>query len=382
MSRPRMAANRQLPDNLRRKTDKRNGKTYYAYRDPRTGKDHGLGTDIEAACNDAQALNAAIYASQRAARLAALAHPTGPAAVSLNRLAMRHLELCEKRGLAANTIRTRKSHVNAWLARLGRDTPIDKIKVTQLAEAIAAYEADGKDRTALAMRTAAVELWKDALAEGWAEDNLAERTRAPTVIVKRSRLTLDDFMRIHAAAGALDPWIRRAMELALVTAQRREDLAAAEFRQSGAGAVAWLDGDTLRVIQQKTGNRVCIPLDIAIAGFKLADVVKDCRDRIVSRWLIHHQRPRTKSRPGDQVWIDTISKGFARARDLAGITGEPGKTPPTFHEIRSLAIRLYTAAYGKDFAQAIAGHKDAATTEIYRDVRGAEWVMVRVNSAA
>ena len=33
-------------------------------------------------------------------------------------------------------------------------------------------------------------------------------------------------------------------------------------------------------------------------------------------------------------------------------------------------------ACGPDFAQAIAGHKDAKTTEIYRDTRGGEWVKV------
>jgi integrase len=78
------------------------------------------------------------------------------------------------------------------------------------------------------------------------------------------------------------------------------------------------------------------------------------------------------------VHIDTITRAFARARDLAGVKRETGKTPPTFHEIRSLSIRWYTTAYGQDFAQAIAGHKDAKTTAIYRDVRGAEWVKVKL----
>ncbi|MDP1594291.1 MAG: tyrosine-type recombinase/integrase [Gallionella sp.] len=96
--------------------------------------------------------------------------------------------------------------------------------------------------------------------------------------------------------------------------------------------------------------------------------------------MIHHQRPRTLSKPGDQVWVDTISKRFSAARDLAGVKGEEGKTPPTFHEIRSLSIRLYTEAYGAEFAQAIAGHKDAAMTAIYRDVRGSEWVQVKVQA--
>lgn len=84
-----------------------------------------------------------------------------------------------------------------------------------------------------------------------------------------------------------------------------------------------------------------------------------------------HQGP-AFVKPGDPVWRDTLSKGFAKARDMTGL--EWTGTPPSFHEMRSLSIRLY-AEQGVD-VQALAGHKDAATTAIYRDVRGAEWVKV------
>lgn len=53
--------------------------------------------------------------------------------------------------------------------------------------------------------------------------------------------------------------------------------------------------------------------------------------------------------------LDTLSKRFAIARDAAGVTSAPGKTPPTFHEIRSLVARLYTEQYGAEFAQALLG---------------------------
>lgn len=68
-----------------------------------------------------------------------------------------------------------------------------------------------------------------------------------------------------------------------------------------------------------------------------------------------------------------------RGLAIAGVKGDEGKTPPSFHEIRSLAIRLYSKKYGKDFAQAIAGHKDASTTEDYEDVRGSEWAQVKAS---
>jgi integrase len=212
--------------------------------------------------------------------------------------------------------------------------------------------------------------------EGWVTDNIPEKTRSNSVEVVRSRLTLDDFNRIHAVALTFkNKWLARAMELALVTAQRREDIAQVEFRQYK-DSTSWIENDALCVIQQKTKNQIRIPLNIGVNGITIASVTKSCRDNILSRWLIHHSQNANNAKPGDPVWIDTISRRFAEARDMAGIKGEEGKMPPSFHEIRSLSIRLYAAQFGGDFAQTIAGHKDASMTAVYRDVRGAEWVQV------
>ena len=40
--RPRKTGSKDLPPNLYRKTDSRNGVTYYSYRDPSSGKWYGL----------------------------------------------------------------------------------------------------------------------------------------------------------------------------------------------------------------------------------------------------------------------------------------------------------------------------------------------------
>jgi integrase len=62
----------------------------------------------------------------------------------------------------------------------------------------------------------------------------------------------------------------------------------------------------------------------------------------------------------------------------AEITWEDGRTAPTFHELRSLAARLYTEQHGPEFAQAILGHKSANMTAMYRDTRGAEWTEIKL----
>ncbi|MFP4607437.1 MAG: tyrosine-type recombinase/integrase, partial [Thiohalospira sp.] len=168
-------------------------------------------------------------------------------------------------------------------------------------------------------------------------------------------------------AARLDPWVQRAMELALVSGQPRDVIAAARFDQIEDGAW-WCH-------RPKTDVQIMIPLELRLeaVGWSLDDVVRACRDRVVSRRLIHHTRPRTKSSPGDPVHKDTISRRFARARELAGITGP---NPPTFHEIRSLAEWLYSDQ-GID-TQALLGHRDPRTTAIYHDRRGSEWVRVKV----
>lgn len=374
MSRPRSRLNRCLPENLYRKEDKRTGKTYYTYRDPRSGKVHGLGIDQTTAITDAMALNAAIYASIRSAKLAALVRPQSDSP-RIGRVILRHLELCEKRKLAKNTLTNKGVTCRAWEKALGSDTLLGSITVRNLVEVLDTY-AD-RPRMAQVMRSAAIDIWKDAMQEGWISDNLPAKTRANTVEVQRSRLTLEDFKKIHAIALTMpDAWIARSMELGIVTAQRREDIANMEFRR-GKESTAWLEEDALCVVQRKTGTKLRIPLDIGILGMTIGSVIKACRDNVVSNLFVHHQRPRTLSKPGDRVWKDTITKGFTRVRDLAGVKGEEGKEPPTFHELRSLSIRLYAEAYGPEFAQAIAGHKDASMTAIYRDVRGAEWQLVK-----
>jgi integrase len=77
----------------------------------------------------------------------------------------------------------------------------------------------------------------------------------------------------------------------------------------------------------------------------------------LSRYMIHHIRHVARAKPGGKLSPGHLSNGFADARELAGITAAGGRTPPSFHEIRSLGERLYREQYGADFAQPILGHK-------------------------
>ncbi|MCM5061648.1 tyrosine-type recombinase/integrase, partial [Escherichia coli] len=132
----------------------------------------------------------------------------------------------------------------------------------------------------------------------------------------------------------------------------------------------WQPEFTDKTLSRKPGAVQALPLTLRCdaIGITLKEVIDGCRDRILSPYLIHsrHQKqPKPMSK-------DNLSDYFAKARDLAGVIPPAGKTPPTFHEQRSLSERLYRAQ-GID-TKTLLGHKVQATTDRYNDTRGQEWV--------
>lgn len=94
--------------------------------------------------------------------------------------------------------------------------------------------------------------------------------------------------------------------------------------------------------------------------------------------LLHHTTQQTHAKLGAAIHVQTLSRTFSKARDLAGPTwpsvdelGNP-QAVPTFHEMRSLSARLYEEQGNID-VQVLLGHRDPKTTAVYKDSRGAEW---------
>lgn len=134
----------------------------------------------------------------------------------------------------------------------------------------------------------------------------------------------------------------------------------------------------LHVEQQKTGAKLAIPLSLRceMLDITLAQVIKRCRDRVVSPWLLHHVTTSGNVKAGDQVGENSLSVSFKLAIDSTGISVEDGKTMPTFHEQRSLSERLYE---GQGInTQQLLGHSSDRMTAQYHNDRGLEWVKVKV----
>lgn len=224
---------------------------------------------------------------------------------------------------------------------------------------------DGRARTAQAVRSRMLALFAHGQAEGLNDANPAAPTKPPAVEVLRARLSLEQFRAIHAAAPQVNEWLQQAMAIALVTGCDRSTVAGMTRQQIADGHLTiW------RQKTRKTNKPVAIPLALRLdaMNWTLEDVLRR-RDSVVSRYIVHHVSPWGNAPAGSQVFPDRISKAFTAARTLAGIPDEiDGKGAPTFHEIRSLAKRLYAAQGGVD-TKALLGHSTDEIAELYLDER-------------
>lgn len=218
----------------------------------------------------------------------------------------------------------------------------------------------GKNTMAGAMRSVLSDMFREAIVEGQVESNPVGPTRAPKIAVMRERLQLEVYTATRAAAEQLPPWFPLAMDLALVTGQRREDVANMQFSH--------VHDDRLHITQIKTGMKIALPLSLTLpaADLRLSAVIDRCR--LVSRTDFLISPGIRKNSPNGNIHPDGLTKKFVAARKLTGL--EMSDTPPTFHEIRSLSGRLYKDAYGKEFAQKLLGHTSEDTTNLYLNERG------------
>lgn len=363
--RPRKKGFRDLPLNLYAKHDKRTDKIYFHYKDPRNGKCHGLGTDKTSAVIDANQLNITIYDHVRTIKREKIEK----ASMLMSEWVDIYYKLRENE-LSPNSLRSLRSQNTKIKNSLG-SIPLRQITTLQVSEFINQYVGT-IDRTAQVLRSTLIKMFKYAIAKGHLDRNTnpAEITLTVKVDVKRARLTKSDFDEIFKASSQLDPWVQNSILLALLTGQRVSDIAAVKFKDVKDGF--------LYIEQIKTGNRIKIDLNLSLPGYgSVGDCIKKCRDRVVSPYIIHHTLNRNNAKPGEPVHLNTVSKGFKKARDKTKLKWPEDKDPPSFHELRSLSERLYKKQ-GIN-TQELLGHKDSRMTDKYHDARGAEWIEVKAN---
>lgn len=266
-------------------------------------------------------------------------------------------QIIAARPLGAKTLQNRRKNIAHLQASLGgrllRDVrPLDVSRVVrQLWDA-------GLHFTARRVLIEARDLFNEAVLAGELHTNPAVAIQPLPAPVQRSRLAFEHWQQIHAwVAQHGRPWFAYALRLALVCGQRRADLVAMSTDD------VW--DEHLHVVQQKTGARVALPLALHLdaLGATLGQVIAEAQDYREAGSMLLRQRA---NRPFGTA---ALSASFARARDAVFPRETWGdRTPPTFHEIRSLSERLYRAQ-GID-TKTLLGHKRQSMTDQYNDDRG------------
>lgn len=360
MTRRKEGYDMKLPKNL---TYRRKGKSFY-WRNPVTKKEISLG-QIARRDAIAQAIEANHYIEQNYSPVLLLEKIKGSHEYTLNSWVERYDVIFKRRNLAENTYKVRKGQIAIISEKMG-GMVLSKITTRHVAEFLEFWVAQDKNTMAATMRSVLSDIFREAIVEGHIHNNPVAPTRTAKVVVKRERLELVQYITIRETAAKMPAWFGLAMDLALVTGQRREDLTQFRFDHVVNGR--------LQVEQGKTGAMISLPLDLELksVGLRLGTVLERCRLASTTEFML--SAGIRKNSPDGSLHPDGLTKKFVATRKASGLAFE--ENPPTFHEIRSLAGRLYEKEKGKEFAQKLLGHKSEKMTGKYLDTRGKEYVML------
>jgi integrase len=356
-ARRRQANRRNWPANLYQNAD-----GYFWFRNPVTKKTAGCGTDLQKAIKMVKAANLGLEKLKAERDLLAA---TSDGLVTL----ASHCDAYEKEFAVGktNTIKAIKSQLNAIRKSESSKKAIDQFTPKDAADLIKEAVENRGATMAQAIRRRLKDVYRDAILHGLVKDNPVDVVLNPKTVVTRARMSESDFWAIFEKAE--DRWLKNAMLLALLTGQRKNDILRMKFEDAKDGYL-WVD-------QQKTGAKIKIELTVALGPHALQNVIAQCRDKAVSRYLVHFPAETYQHKRGAKVGEGSLEVAFRRAREKADLIYPDGATPTTFHEIRSLAARLHAKARNSEFAQALLGHSSAGMTELYKDVRGQQWVEVK-----
>ncbi|CCN84347.1 putative Integrase [Vibrio nigripulchritudo SFn27] len=205
---------------------------------------------------------------------------------------------------------------------------------------------------------------------------------------KRLDLKLEDFKAIESAAPL---FLKVAMKLSIQSTHAVKELHRIKYRikvpKPNLCGILWFQEPinidntlvygTLYIHRAKSANAKTSYVAIPVTqGIK--DAVDLSRTSRLHCPYIVHRKPKQDngiSKECDhryQVTRKTISRTFSKVRDELGLYADIDKSlRPTFHEIRGLAARLFSAA-GENPRQRMA-HSSDSVTKIYIDGNDVEW---------
>jgi len=251
-------------------------------------------------------------------------------------------------------------------------------------------------------RTRLIDLYANAISAGVRVDNLPARILpADKDAKKRKRITLpgdkpgavgiDGIDAYRAIWEMADHATRCAMELELNALQRREEIHSWRHDWSreevhDGQRERWVYIRISKTHKHGVAAYVRIPESMPVVhsefGAKtLGELIRKCAsDGVLCPYLVH-RRPKRVKKAKDrshpfQLTASQISRGFAEARDAAGIYAHlPPEQRPTFHELIALGEHLrIKQGWAVQQIQRLRGHTKESTTVLY--LEGHEWQTV------
>ena len=266
-------------------------------------------------------------------------------------------EILTTRPFGAKTLANRRNNIKYLKEGFG-DALVSDIKPHHIAQLVRAIYKE-RPHTARRVLIEAKDCFSEAVAYGWINTNPAAPIKHMVAKVVRKRLSLDDWKQVYDyAQKQLPPWISRMLLLAVVTGQRRADLQKMKFED--------VKDEYLYIKQQKTGTLIRLPLALRLKDIdvSIGEAIELCKGYAPEG---EHLLRKSTGKP---LTLASLSARFETARE--GVFGKHMSEgdPPSLHECRSLAERLYRRQ-GIN-TQTLLGHKHQRMTDLYNDDRGLE----------
>lgn len=347
--------NRDLPVNLSVT------RKWFLYRRPTDGRKFSLGSDRARAIQTAKDLNAHYARTGGAFDKVTAGDPIPEDTFST--CVAEFANGLRERELAPSTL----VEYRRMLARIGEHFEGQQVDAITTRD-IVLFLKTHPPRASQMYRRLLVQVFNYVKGEGLrTSDNPATSTIRRRAKVQRERLTLEQYRLVYEQAT---PHIQNAMDLALHTLQRREDIAALRYADHRESCL-W--------VQPLKTRKYGVSLKIEVPP-ELRAIIARCRDGVLTPFMVHQPYAANKARRGKRLQPSSLSRGFRCARERAralhpeSFPVEPARRP-SFHEIRGLGALLYKNA-GRD-PQALLGHLDPETTRLYLSRHEIQWVTVR-----
>lgn len=278
-------------------------------------------------------------------------------------LVPRYLDYLKLGNNSPSTLAVKKTILNAYVKKIGK-FPVSAVSRGALQDHWETIGPHGWQKHRV--------LWKGFLdwcgSKGYVQRNEAEFTLPPPKLGRiTKRHTPEGVALIYAKA---DPWLRRAMDLAIYSLQDRGTLCAAK-RESVRDVPTGFAWDSTRL---KTDS----PLTIMVPkGTKLYAALREAKGaQIAGNYLVRRDNKRrvvSEARTEwSQVLPDQLSKAFAKAREAAKpYPNYSTSEQPGFHQLRAYGSWLYKqAGFSTEHVQALMAHESVEMTEAYQDGHG------------